>query len=82
MGLIDELRDEATQCKVADANAKTEGERSNAEAHARPHPLMVALHRCFKEFAEHLSVLGRDIETTCEIGPFGLVGGLCQENFR
>ena len=43
---------------------------------------MAALHRCFKEFAEHLSVLGRDIETTCEIGPFGLVGGLCQENFR
>ena len=81
MGLVDELRDEATQCKVADANAKTAGERSTAEAHSRLHPRMVALHRCFKEFTEHLSELGRDIETTCEIGPFGLVCGLRQEDF-
>ena len=82
MGLLDELRSEATQAKVIDARSQARSDRRAAEARIKIRPRMVELHRCFKEFIEHLSVINPDVVAQIEVADFGLIVSLKQEHYR
>lgn len=82
MGLLDELRSEATQQKVSDARSRVLGERRTSEAEVKLRPRMVALHRYFKEFIDHLSVINPEVTTRLEVADFGVVTSLKQESYR
>ena len=82
MGLLDNLRSEADARKVADARDRVVGDRRSAEAEASLRPRMVALHRYFKEFIEHLAVIDPDVTSACHIAEFGRIDGLRQTSYR
>ena len=82
MGLLDELRGEANERKISDAHTRVLGDRRTSEAEAKLRPRMQALHRYFKEFIDHLSVINPDVTTQLEVADFGMLGALKQVDYR
>lgn len=78
MSLLDDLRSEATQQKVPDARSRVLGERRTSEAKVKQRPRIVALHRYFKEFIDHLLVINPEVTTYLEVADFGALTSLKQ----